>query len=79
MLVYSWSIYTEKVETYFSLDLVFAKNVFCLEFEKLEGIWGEGSRATNLNFFYFDICYIPIFLLSKMGSYFTFLSLLVIL
>ena len=55
MLVYSWSIYTEKVETYFSLDLVFAKNVFCLEFEKLEGIWGEGSRATNLNFFYFDI------------------------
>ena len=43
----------------------------------LKGI--GGSRAKNLYFFYLDICYSPIFLLSKMGSYFTQLSLLLIL
>ena len=44
----------------------------------IKGI-GGGSRTKNLYFFYLDICYRPIFLLSKMGSYFTQLSLLLIL
>ena len=40
---------------------------------------GGGSRAKNLYFFYLDICYSPIFLFSKIGSYLTQLSLILIL
>ena len=47
----------------------------------LEMNQGYRGRSTpkNMIFFCFDICYSPIFLLSKMGSYFTQISLLLIL
>ena len=35
-------------------------------------------QAKIFNIFWFDICYNPIFLLSKIGSYFTHISLLLI-
>ena len=43
----------------------------------LKGI--GGSRPKKIVFVHFDICYSPIFLLSKMGSYVTQLSILFIL
>ena len=50
---------------------------FSFFFQRIKGV--GGVQAKNFNFFYFDICYSPNFLLSQMGSYFTQLSLLLIL